>query len=418
VNQHPEIPRLLDQIRSAIGASPEAARPLVIRGGNSKAFYGAACEGEVLDTRALAGIVSYEPSELVITAWAGTPLAEIEAALAKEGQHLAFEPPRFSAESTLGGVIAAGLSGPARAAGGTTGGAARDFVLGAQFINGKAELLTFGGQVMKNVAGYDLSRVLCGSLGTLGVITQLSIKVLPTAPAEQTWVVAGEQAPTHAALQRWIGQALPINASAWLSAGEAALGLNGAGLIVRLRGARAAVEAAGAQLKAPGVSAATRADDAASHAFWTSLRDHTHPALCPAAGEECDQELWRASVAATAAPFLPQHDQLVTWFGAERWFKWAPDQAGAVRQAAKLARGTATLFRATKSMNVLGYGPKSVKNDDPGQFERRCEPRCEPRFERPSDALLQLHEQTQRAFDPQRIFNRGRMAFFATPVVL
>jgi glycolate oxidase FAD binding subunit len=398
VNQHLEITRLREQIRAALGNTPEDAQPLVIRGGNSKAFYGAPCEGDELDVRPLSGIVSYEPSELVITAWAGTPLVEIEAALAEHGQHLAFEPPRFSPAATMGGAIAVGLSGPARAAVGS----ARDFVLGAQFINGKAELLNFGGQVMKNVAGYDLSRLLCGSLGTLGVITQLSIKVLPTAPAEQTWVIPGEQAPTNTALQGWIGQALPINASAWLSAGETALGLDAAGLVLRLRGARAAVEAAGVQLKAAGLGSAKRADDQAAQMFWNSLRDHTHPALRPADGEE----LWRASVAATAAPFLPQHDQLVTWFGAQRWLKGAPDQAN-IRHAARSAQGSATLFIATKAMDTLGSSPKTFKN-----FEIPMHGRFEP----PAAALMKIHEQTLLAFDPQRIFNRGRMAFFATPV--
>jgi glycolate oxidase FAD binding subunit len=177
--------QLTDRIREA------AARqtPLCIRGDGSKDFYGERLQGEMLDTRAYSGITSYEPSELVVTARAGTPLAELEAALAEKGQCLAFEPPRFAGTNghragTVGGMVATGLSGPARA----SVGGVRDYVLGVQLINGRAEHLTFGGQVMKNVAGYDVSRLMVGALGTLGLLTEVSLKVLPVAPAEATLV--------------------------------------------------------------------------------------------------------------------------------------------------------------------------------------------------------------------------------------
>ena len=174
----PAIAEMTDRIKAAAAART----PLRIRGGGTKDFYAQSLQGDVLDLRALAGVTSYEPSELVVTALAGTPLAELEALLAAQGQCLPFEPPHFSVGATVGGMVAAGLSGPARA----SSGAVRDFMLGVRFINGQGEHLTFGGQVMKNVAGYDVSRLMAGSMGTLGVITEVSLKVLPVAPAEAT----------------------------------------------------------------------------------------------------------------------------------------------------------------------------------------------------------------------------------------
>ncbi|HSN79634.1 MAG TPA: glycolate oxidase subunit GlcE, partial [Rhodoferax sp.] len=177
--------------------------PLRIRGGGSKDFYGETLQGELLETTAYHGIVSYEPSELVVTVRAGTPLAELEAALAEKGQCLAFEPPRFgTASGTCGGMVAGGLSGPARA----SVGGVRDYVLGLQLINGRGEHLTFGGQVMKNVAGYDVSRLMVGAMGTLGLLTEISLTVLPVAPAEATLVFELDQASALAQLHRWGAQ--------------------------------------------------------------------------------------------------------------------------------------------------------------------------------------------------------------------
>ncbi|HEX3125164.1 MAG TPA: glycolate oxidase subunit GlcE, partial [Rhodanobacteraceae bacterium] len=173
---------VLAELRDRILAAHAAKSPLRLRGGGTKDFYGEQLIGEIVDTRAHAGIVDYEPSELVITARCGTALSQIEATLAQHGQFLAFEPPAFGGEPTIGGVVAAGLSGPRRA----SAGAARDFVLGASLINARGELLHFGGQVMKNVAGFDVSRMLCGSLGILGLITQVSLKVLPRPRTEIT----------------------------------------------------------------------------------------------------------------------------------------------------------------------------------------------------------------------------------------
>src|SRR5881275_3339057 len=166
---------IVEQFQDQVRRAAEARQPLRIRGGGTKDWYGMPPAGELLDTRAHAGIVDYEPTELVITARCGTPLAEIEAVLAERGQMLAFEPPHFGAGATIGGAIAAGLSGPRR----PYAGAVRDFVLGARIVNGKGEDLSFGGRVIKNVAGYDVSRLMAGSLGTLGIITEISFKVLP-----------------------------------------------------------------------------------------------------------------------------------------------------------------------------------------------------------------------------------------------
>jgi hypothetical protein len=230
-----ELQQIVERIR---GAAADAT-PLRIRGGGTKDFHGvpASTGVPVLDTRALAGITAYEPSELVVTVRAGTPLAELEAALAAEGQCLPFEPPHFGVDGaggTVGGMVAAGWSGPARA----SVGAVRDYVLGVQLVDGRGEVLSFGGQVMKNVAGYDVSRVLAGSFGTLGVIAEVSLKVLPVAPAEATLRFECTQAEAIDLLNGWGGRPLPLNASCWVE--DAGRGT----LYLRLRGAVAAVEAA------------------------------------------------------------------------------------------------------------------------------------------------------------------------------
>ena len=227
---HPPIPdaapRVLSEWRDRILAASEAGRALELRGGGTKAFYGEAPRGEPFDTREYRGIVSFEPTELVITARCGTPLAELEAAVAQAGQMLPFEPPSFGAQATLGGAMATGLSGPRRA----TAGAMRDFVLGACLLDAKGQWLRFGGQVMKNVAGYDVSRVLCGSMGMLGLITEVSLKVLPVPALETTLMMAADQKQALGWLNQWAGRPLPISASAW-SDGK---------LIIRLSGAAAA----------------------------------------------------------------------------------------------------------------------------------------------------------------------------------
>ena len=209
----------LDQIPAAIRAAHDAARqvplggsqtPLRIRGAGSKDFYGGMLAGDVLDVGVYKGIVAYEPTELYITARCGTPLAEIEAVLAEKGQMLAFEPPHFSG-ATVGGCVAARLSGLRR----QQAGAVRDFVLGVKLIDGTGQMLDFGGQVMKNVAGYDVSRLLAGSMGTLGVLAEVTLKVLPRPVAERTLVFAVDEGEAIRRLNEWGGQPLPVSASFW-----------------------------------------------------------------------------------------------------------------------------------------------------------------------------------------------------------
>ncbi|MCX7169294.1 MAG: glycolate oxidase subunit GlcE, partial [Proteobacteria bacterium] len=173
---------LTQQLAGRIRSAAASGQALRWRGGGSKDFYGQELDGEIVDTRGHSGIVAYEPSELVITARSGTPLAEIEAALAREGQMLGFEPPHFGSHATLGGCIAAGLAGPRRA----SAGAVRDFVLGIRLLDGTGCALNFGGQVMKNVAGFDVSRLMAGSLGTLGLFLEISLKILPKPRTELT----------------------------------------------------------------------------------------------------------------------------------------------------------------------------------------------------------------------------------------
>ena len=224
----------LARFRDAITQAASNRTPLTLRGGGTKDFYGRAPapDGTVLDTREWSGIVDYDCAELVITARSGTPLVEIEAALAEHRQMLAFEPPHFAADgkqATVGGAFSAGLSGPRR----QSVGALRDFVLGAVVMDGRGDMLNFGGQVMKNVAGYDVSRLMAGALGTLGLIVQVSLKVLPMPFCDATLRFAMPQAEAIDTLNRWGGQPLPIAASAWI---------DGA-LWVRLSGADAAVRA-------------------------------------------------------------------------------------------------------------------------------------------------------------------------------
>lgn len=367
----------LAQIADRVRAAAADQTPLRIRGGGTKDFHGLALHGEVLDTRTLRGIVSYEPSELVVTVRAGTPLAELEAALAAQGQCLPFEPPHFaqapSDAATVGGMVAAGLSGPARA----SVGAVRDYMLGVTLLNGRAELLSFGGQVMKNVAGYDVSRLMAGAWGTLGLLTEVSLKVLPVAPAEATLRFECNQADALRKLHAWGGQPLPLNASCWVQDG--AVGT----LYVRLRGAVAAVEAACRSM------GGTRLDNTTTAPDWTACRDQTLPWFTDRA-QRPGHALWRLSLPQTAPVLsLPAAVQpLIEWHGALRWVQ-APDSAGdALRDAARAVGGSATVFIASGADPESGSGHSGS----------------------PSRALEQIHARLKHSFDPAGIFNPGRMA--------
>ena len=373
-----ELRRITERVRAAL----TQGTALRVRAGGSKDFYGQSLQGDELDISALRGIISYEPSELVVTVRAGTTLQELQTALAEKGQHLAFEPPCFGPATTCGGMVAAGLSGPARA----SAGAVREFVLGVTLLNGRAELLTFGGQVIKNVAGYDVSRLMVGAMGTLGVLTEISLKVLPRAPAEATLSCAGlDQQTALDLLHRWGGQPLPLNASCWLM--ETSAASPPGHLYVRLRGAAAAVEAACprmlADLQAMG-SEAARMDNAQAAPDWNACRDQTLPFFQVPAPEH---GLWRLCVPQTAPALELPFPTLVEWHGGQRWL-WAPVSALAqLRQSAASVGGTATLFRAPASADV-----EVIQRFSPLQ-----------------SALSDIHQRLKHEFDPAGIFNRGRM---------
>ncbi|MEO7393091.1 MAG: glycolate oxidase subunit GlcE [Ramlibacter sp.] len=359
--------QILSEMADRVRAASAGAQPLRIRGGGSKDFYGEPAVGELLDVRPLAGITSYEPTELVVTVRAGTPLAELEAVLAERGQCLPFEPPHVAGGATVGGMVAAGLSGPARA----SAGSARDFVLGLTMFNGRGELLTFGGQVMKNVAGYDLSRLVTGSLGTLGLIVEVSLKVLPVAPAEATLKFEMDQPEALLRLNEWGGRPLPLNASCWVDdAGVRTLYL-------RLRGAVAAVESArhalGGELQ----------DNASVAGDWVQCRDQRLPWF----NGRGDRDLWRLSVP-QAAPVLDLPEPpLIEWHGGQRWVRARASEGSRLRKAARLAGGHATLFA------VGGEVSSSTVS----------------RFAPLAPALEKIHRELKHQFDPAGIFNRGRM---------
>ncbi len=348
-----------------------ATGPLCIRGGGSKDFYGNAPRGETFDVSGHRGIVDYEPTELVITARGGTPLAEIEATLAAQGQMLAFEPPHFGDAATIGGVVAAGLSGPRRA----TAGSVRDFVLGATILDGRGRELRFGGQVMKNVAGYDVSRLLAGSMGSLGLILEVSLKVLPLPAAEETRRLEMPQDQAIDLMNRWAGRPLPLSATCWCD------GV----LTLRLSGARTAVASAAATLGGEKVGAGDAPQEVPlgdTAGFWDELREQRHPFFA-APGD--DAALWRLSLPAVAGVVDLPGRTLIEWGGAQRWVRG--EGGGDPRAAAARAGGHATLFRG---------GQEDVKRRG-GVFQ-------------PLDAATaRIHLDLKRSFDPRGILNPGRL---------
>jgi glycolate oxidase FAD binding subunit len=346
----------LTSLAEAIRAAAADGRPLRIRGGGTKDFYGQSLDGEILDTRGCAGVVAYDPTELVVTVRGGTPLAELEAALREKRQMLAFEPPHFGTGATVGGAVAAGLSGPRRAA----VGAVRDFVLGVRLLDGRGQDLTFGGQVMKNVAGYDVSRVMAGALGTLGVVVEVSLKVLPVPVAEATLKFEMPEDRALEAVNRWAGRPLPISATAYT---DGDLG-------VRLSGAAAAVRAAQEKL------GGTLVETERATRFWHGIREQSDPFFAGA------EPLWRISVPSATPPLGLEGRSLFEWGGALRWLK-SSAEARTVRDAAARAGGHATLFRG---------GDKSV-----GVFHPLA------------PAVATIHRRLKAEFDPRGVLNRGRM---------
>jgi len=341
---------LLEEVRQAI----DQGRPLAPTGGGTKAFYGREIDASPLGVAEHRGIVHYEPSELVATVRAGTPLAELEAELAEAGQMLPFEPPHFGPSATVGGAVASGLSGPRR----PYAGAVRDAVLGVRLINGHGQPAQFGGEVMKNVAGYDVSRLMAGCMGTLGVILEVSVRLLPRPRHELTLVQEANQGEALGRLARWARRPLPITASCH-DAGR---------LYIRLSGAEQAVDTAAQRL---GGEAVTDAD-----AWWAGLREQT------LAFFDDPRPLWRLSLPPATPPLDLPGPTLMEWGGALRWL---PNDAPAhrVREITTAAGGHATLFRGGDRRGTVFH---------------------------PLDAgLHRLQRNLKQALDPHGILSPGRL---------
>ncbi len=345
------------QLAERIRAAAEKRTLLRIVGGNSKAFYGKPVTGEELNVAAYSGIIEYEPSELVISVRAGTPLREVETALAERGQMLPFEPPHFGENATIGGCVAVGLSGPARA----TRGSVRDFVLGVRIIDGLGLDQRFGGKVIKNVAGYDVSRLMTGALGTLGVITEVSFKILPLPVTQET--ISFEMTADKAIdqINRWAAQPLPLSATC--HAGDR--------LWVRLSGTSSAVATAKTKLGGEMVSSANE--------FWNSIRDHTNDFF------NSSLPLWRLSVPSVATPIALTGKQLIEWGGAQRWLL-SDASHETIRKAVEKIGGHATRFRNDRGNGAI--------------------------FHPLAPAVATLHRRLKSTFDPRRILNPGRMDNF------
>jgi glycolate oxidase FAD binding subunit len=331
----------------------ESRQPLRLVGRDSKAFYGRPVSGAALEIAAHSGIVNYEPTELVLTARGGTPLAQIEAALAEHGQMLAFEPPSFAGEASIGGAIAAGLGGPRR----PWGGAPRDLLLGVRLLDGRGRVLRFGGEVMKNVAGYDLSRLMAGALGTLGILLEVSVKVLPAPAVDRTLVLDMPRDRALARMRELCRRPAPLSGACHLDDR----------MYLRLSGNHASVTAWAGQIGGDGAT-----DDG----FWRRLRDHRLDFF------DRPRPLWRLSLP-PATPRLDCETEVLTdWAGGQRWVL-SDHPANVIRAAVAAVGGHATLFRH-------GDGETPVFHP------------LDPVRER-------LHQGLKRAFDPAGILNPGRM---------
>lgn len=350
---------LIEQYIVAIRQAAESKIPIQIRGSGSKDFYGNPSVSDthnLLDVTAYNGIVEYEPTELVITARAGTRLTDLETVLSEHGQLLAFEPPYFGSAATLGGCVATGLSGPRRVAAGSV----RDFVLGVRMLDGKGDDLHFGGQVMKNVAGYDVSRLMVGAMGTLGVLLEVSLKVLPRPAAELTLQLPVQEAEAIEKMNQWAGQPLPISASCFCD------GV----LTLRLSGAESAIHAAHTKL-----GGEVLAD---GDIFWQSVREQSHDFFVSG------KALWRISIKSTMPPLTLPGQQFIEWHGALRWLVCDERvDAEVIRKVAKDAGGHATLFRGGETRSN-GFHPL-----DPG--------------------IMTIHRALKQKFDPAGILNPGRL---------
>ncbi|TQV86058.1 glycolate oxidase subunit GlcE [Exilibacterium tricleocarpae] len=348
--------QLVEQVKTALAQGSS----LNIIGRGSKAHLGRTASGSPLHLADHSGIVDYQPVELVVTARAGTPITEINDVLAEHNQMLSFEPPDCDGAASIGGTLACNLSGPGR----PWGGSVRDMLLGIRLINGRGEHLRFGGQVIKNVAGYDASRLQAGAMGTLGVVTEVSLKVMPKPALTQTLVQQTDAAEAILIMNRLAGRSQPLTAACWLDGN----------LYVRLAGARAAVEAAAAQWSGERL-------DGDGGRFWEQLREQQ---LSFFAGPA---PLWRFSLKPSAPHFLPQASWLLDWGGAQRWLRGDgldPEfDRGELEAAAVAGGGQVSLFRG---------------GDRSGEV-----------FHTQTEMLQTIHKQVKAAFDPRGLFNPGRL---------
>lgn len=340
---------LADQVRQA----GERRQPLRIVGLDSKAFYGHAVDGEVLAVSGHRGVTHYEPTELVLTARAGTPVSEVETALAANGQMLAFEPPRFGGSASLGGAIASGLGGPRR----PWGGAPRDLLLGMTLLDGRGRILRFGGEVMKNVAGYDLSRLMAGALGTLGVLLEVSIKVLPAPKVERSLVLNLSRDRALTLMRELARQPAPLSAACHLDDR----------LYLRLSGNASSVAAWEKQIGGDGGD---------GQDFWHGLRDHSLGFF------QSERPLWRLSLPPATPRLACERETLTDWAGAQRWV-YSHTPPGELRNEVAKVGGHAILFR---------HGDDEI-----------------PVFHPLDNVQQRLHRGLRQTFDPSGIFNPGRL---------
>jgi glycolate oxidase FAD binding subunit len=342
-------PQLVERVREASARGT----PLRIAGGDTKGFYGRDVAGEVLAVGDHAGILRHDPAELVLTARGGTRLADVEATLESRGQRLPFEPPHFGPGATLGGAVACGLAGPSRA----WAGPVRDYVLGVRLLTGDGRVLRFGGEVMKNVAGYDVARLMAGAFGILGVLLEVSLKVLPRPAAERTLAFEATEPEALERLGELSRSALPLSASAW----------SGGRLHLRFEGSEATLEEIerriGGEVEEGGSG------------FWRDVREHACAALAGA------RPLWRCTLPPLAPALSIGTPALVEWNGLQRWYRCPPDVD--VPAAAAAVGGHATAFRRDGA-TTDAFAP------------------LQP-------AVLRLHRELKRAFDPAGVLNPGRM---------
>ena len=352
-----DIPQLSieDDLQTQVESVAANGVPIRIVGGNTKAFYGNPVEAMDIDVSGHSGIIDYDPAELVITLRAGCKLKDVESLLAEKNQMLGFEPPHFGETATIGGMVASGLTGPRRA----FSGAIRDFILGVKLLNGRGEIVSFGGRVIKNVAGFDVSRLMVGALGTLGVLLEVSIRVIPRFETEETLILEHAEAQSHI---DWINQQrglpFPISASVWYQ-GQTK---------IRLSGSQQGVASACQQLGG---------ESSANDEIWSELREQSHSFF------ESNKTIARVSVPSVEPDFLTAESQLIEWGGAQRWIESSQEQLDRLRKQAEYHRGTACAYK--------GY------DDDTEMFHR------------PTDAIMALHRNIKSSFDPADIFNPGRL---------